>query len=24
MAFASGGVPFQQFLSINLGYAWER
>jgi hypothetical protein len=23
MAFASGGVPFQQFLSINLGYAWE-
>jgi outer membrane protein W len=24
MAFASGGVPFQQFLSISLGYAWER
>jgi len=24
MAFAAGGVPFQQFLSINLGYAWER
>jgi hypothetical protein len=24
MAFASGGVPFQQFLSLNLGYAWER
>ena len=24
MAFASGGVPFQQFLSFNLGYAWER
>jgi hypothetical protein len=23
MAFAAGGVPFQQFLSINLGYAWE-
>ncbi len=23
MAFASGGVPFQQFLSINLGYAWD-
>jgi hypothetical protein len=23
MAFASGGVPFQQFLSINLGYSWE-
>ena len=24
MAFAAGGVPFQQFLTINLGYAWER
>ena len=24
MAFASGGVPFQQFLSFSLGYAWER
>jgi len=24
MAFAAGGVPFQQFLSFNLGYAWER
>jgi len=24
MAFAAGGVPFQQFFSINLGYAWER
>jgi len=24
MAFAAGGVPFQQFLSISLGYAWER
>ena len=24
MAFAAGGVPVQQFLSINLGYAWER
>jgi hypothetical protein len=24
MAFASGGVPFQQFLTISLGYAWER
>lgn len=23
MAFAAGGVPFQQFLSISLGYAWE-
>jgi hypothetical protein len=23
MAFAAGRVPFQQFLSINLGYAWE-
>jgi hypothetical protein len=23
MAFAAGGVPFQQFLSFNLGYAWE-
>ena len=24
MAFAAGGVPFQQFLSFSLGYAWER
>ncbi|HVN33148.1 MAG TPA: hypothetical protein VMT45_14315, partial [Thermoanaerobaculaceae bacterium] len=24
MAFASGGVPFQQFLGLSLGYAWER
>jgi hypothetical protein len=24
MAFASGGVPFQQFLGFSLGYAWER
>ena len=24
MAFASGGVPFQQFLTFSLGYAWER
>ncbi|HZX41420.1 MAG TPA: hypothetical protein VFE93_06235 [Myxococcaceae bacterium] len=24
MAFAAGGVPFQQFLAFNLGYAWER
>jgi hypothetical protein len=24
MAFAGGGLPFQQFLSLNLGYAWER
>lgn len=24
MAFAAGGVPFQQFLNISLGYAWER
>jgi hypothetical protein len=23
MAFASGGVPFQQFLGFNLGYAWQ-
>ena len=23
MAFAAGGVPFQQFLGFNLGYAWE-
>lgn len=24
MAFAAGGVPFQQFLTFSLGYAWER
>ena len=24
MAFAAGGVPFQQFLAFSLGYAWER
>ena len=24
MAFSGGGVPFQQFLSFNLGYAWSR
>ena len=24
MAFSAGGVPFQQFLSFNLGYAWSR
>jgi len=23
MAFAAGGVPFQQFLGFNFGYAWE-
>ncbi|MGZ5958455.1 MAG: hypothetical protein ACXWLI_08600 [Myxococcaceae bacterium] len=24
MAFPGGGVPFQQFLSFNIGYAWAR
>ncbi len=24
MGFAGGGIPFQQFLSFNIGYAWSR